>query len=281
MHEQQHAAGRDGREQRALGRGVGGTQQGRVLRGDEVEGRRRERRLRQARVHPANGDTGVARMRGRPLQRHARDLERGHVPAPAREPDGVRALAAADVEHPTGREPGDLGHQRAVGPAAPQLLLFGVPAVPFRLHRGVSDVSVGRRGTRRTRSDALRCLGHRLIVAFASGLATVVADTTTRCGEQPVEIVVAVPGPTQSQTHFLTAAWRASICGAGPFSCADRVAAVLAQHGVAGLSSVTSRSACLGASVHRGASAGLACAWRRAGSRMAGVAVAGSGGRPA
>lgn len=38
VYEQQYAAGRDGREQRSLGRGVWGAQQGRVLRGDQVEG---------------------------------------------------------------------------------------------------------------------------------------------------------------------------------------------------------------------------------------------------
>ncbi len=128
------------------GRGVGGAQQGRVLRGDQVEGSRREHRLRQSGVHPANGDTSVPCVPGRPCQRHARDLERGDIPAAAGEPDGVRALAAADVEHPPGREPGDLGHQRTVGLAAPQLRLVGVPPVPLRLHRRFSDVSVGRPG---------------------------------------------------------------------------------------------------------------------------------------
>ncbi len=143
---QQHAAGRDGCEQCPLGCGVGRAQQGRVLRGDQVERRRRELRLRQFGVHPANGDSGVPRVSGRPLQRHPGDLQRGHLPAAAREPDGVGALAAADVEHPPRREPGDLGHERAVGPAAPQLLPVGVPAVPLRAHCGVSEVSVAGRG---------------------------------------------------------------------------------------------------------------------------------------
>jgi hypothetical protein len=58
-----------------------------------------------------NGEAGVPRVPRRPFQCHAGDLERGHVPAAAREPDGVRALAAADVEHPAGGEPRDLGHE--------------------------------------------------------------------------------------------------------------------------------------------------------------------------
>ena len=50
-------------------------------------------------------DAGVPGVPGRSLQRDPGDLERGHVPAAAREPDGVRALAAADVEHPPGGRP--------------------------------------------------------------------------------------------------------------------------------------------------------------------------------
>jgi hypothetical protein len=146
VYEQQHTPGRDSSEQRSLGGGVGGAQQGWVLRGDQVEGGWREHRLRQCGMYPANGEASVPRMPGRPLQRHARDLERGHVPAAAREPDGVRALTTADVEHPPGCEPGDLGHERTVGLAAPQLLSVGVPVVPLRPHCGISDVSVGRQG---------------------------------------------------------------------------------------------------------------------------------------
>ncbi len=164
--EQQHAAGRNRGEQRMLGRGVGGAQQSGILRGDEVERPQRVPRLRQLGMHPANGHAGVARVPDGPPQRHARDLERGDIPAAAREPDGVRALATADVEHPSGREPGDLGNQRTVGLTAPQQLSLGVPPVPFRRHRGVSDVSVGRRegeGRGRSRRDVV---GHRAIVAY-------------------------------------------------------------------------------------------------------------------
>ena len=143
VHEQQHATGCDGGEQRALGRRVWGAQQGRVLRRDQVEGRRRERRLHQSGVHPCNGDPGIPSVPGRPLQRHPRNLERGHLPAVPGEPDGVRTLPATDVEHSPRREAGHLDHQCAVGLAAPQLLPVQVAVIPFRLHRRISDVLVG------------------------------------------------------------------------------------------------------------------------------------------
>jgi len=63
----------------------------------------------------------------------AGDLQRGHVPAPTGEPHGVRTLAAADVEHPARCEALDLGDEGAVGPAAPQLPLPGVPLVPLEI----------------------------------------------------------------------------------------------------------------------------------------------------
>jgi len=82
-----------------------------------------------------------------PLQRHARDLERGHLPAAAGEPDGVRTLAAADIEHPPRLVPRDFGHEHTIGLTAPELIPVGIPPVPLRLHRGVADVSIGGRGS--------------------------------------------------------------------------------------------------------------------------------------
>ena len=96
VHEQQHTAGRDGREQRPFGRSVGGPQQGRVLRGDQVERRRLELCLRQARVHPMHHDTSVPGVPSRAREGHARHLQRGDVPTPACEPDSVSTLAAAN-----------------------------------------------------------------------------------------------------------------------------------------------------------------------------------------
>lgn len=75
VHDQQHAAGRDGCEQRPLRRRIRGPQQRRVQCADQVERRRPKRRLDQSGMHPADGDTRVSRVLGRPLQRHARDLE--------------------------------------------------------------------------------------------------------------------------------------------------------------------------------------------------------------
>jgi len=77
---------------------------------------------------------------GRPLQRHTRHLEPGHLPATASEPDRVRALTATHVEHPTGRKPVDLGHQRTIRLVTPQLLPVGVPPVPLHPHGAVPDV---------------------------------------------------------------------------------------------------------------------------------------------
>lgn len=114
-----------------------------VLRGHEVEVRRRQRRLHQPVVHPPDRDARVAGALDRPLQRHTRDLQCGHFPACAGKPDGVRALATADIEHSPGSTSGDLRHECAVRLAAPHLRPTGVPAVPLRPDRRVPDVPLG------------------------------------------------------------------------------------------------------------------------------------------
>ena len=71
------------------------------------------------------------------------------------------ALAAAHVEHPARGHPGDLGQQRAVGPAAPQPVApRAVPLVPLRLLRGIADEALGGEGGLWS-----CCAGHRSTVA--------------------------------------------------------------------------------------------------------------------
>jgi hypothetical protein len=116
-------------------------------------------------VQRVAGDTGVPRVPGRPLQRDARNVERSHIPAVDGEPDGVRALAAADIEAPPGCEPGDLGHERTVRLAAPHLLSLGVPPIPLRPHLGRSGVSIGGRGDVGRGRSCSGVIGHRPILA--------------------------------------------------------------------------------------------------------------------
>ena len=106
---------------------------------------------------------------------------------PLGEPDGVRALAAADVEHPPRREPGDLGDQRTVGLAAPQLLPVRVAGVPFRLHRRISDISVGSRVIVGCGWSCCDVVGHRPTVAYRAPVLPLPLPIRQNVRKQPAE----------------------------------------------------------------------------------------------
>ena len=67
-----------------------------------------------------------ARLRDRDLG----VVDSGDVPAERREPDRVLALAAREVERPSGLEIADLGDEKAVRLGRPQVLDGGVLRVP-------------------------------------------------------------------------------------------------------------------------------------------------------
>ena len=117
--DEQDAAGRDRREQRPLRIAARSPAQRRVLGRDEIERPGRQRRLDQAGVHPGGGDARARCVPLRPAQRDTGDIQAGDLPSPPGEPHDVRALPAADVQGPAGREVGDLRHQGPVRGTAP------------------------------------------------------------------------------------------------------------------------------------------------------------------
>lgn len=86
-----------------------------VLRGHQVERGRRKARVEQAAVLEQHVGARLPGVQRRALQRHARHVERGHLPAPGSEPDRVRAPAAAHVERSPRLESGHFGDQSVVG----------------------------------------------------------------------------------------------------------------------------------------------------------------------
>ena len=78
-----------------------------------------------------------------PLQRDPGHVDAGDGPAPAGEPDGVGALAAADVHRGAGRQVGDLLDQPPVRLAGPDALGGGVAVVPVLLGEHLTQVGVG------------------------------------------------------------------------------------------------------------------------------------------
>src|SRR5664280_3845964 len=67
----------------------------------------------------------------RTLQRNSGYVDRGHSPAPVRQPDGVGSLAASHVECGTRFEVAHFGDEGSVGFTAPYLFGIRVPPVPF------------------------------------------------------------------------------------------------------------------------------------------------------
>ncbi len=82
------------------------------------------------------GDAGRDGVLGGDGQRGGRHVHARDRPAARRQPDRVAALAAAQVQPPPGRQIGDLGDQRGVGPAAPAAAALGVERLPERLQLG-------------------------------------------------------------------------------------------------------------------------------------------------
>ena len=116
-------------------------------------------------MHPVDPDTGVAGMSNGSLQRHPGDLESGHGPAAPREPDGVRALTTADIQHPSRGQVGHLDHQRAVGPATPEPLAPRIARVPLRPDRRVTDIAVNSGLLAECGRTHREVIGHGTIVA--------------------------------------------------------------------------------------------------------------------
>jgi hypothetical protein len=85
---------------------------------------------RGVRVDPVHLRARFPGMEFGAVEGHAGDVECGHVPPLARQPDRVCALTAADVEGPPGLKRGYLGDEGAVGLPAPDPLLLGVALVP-------------------------------------------------------------------------------------------------------------------------------------------------------
>src|SRR5690606_5208114 len=67
------------------------------------------------------------------------------APAAPREPDGVRALAASQVQRGAGLQPGRLLDEDGVGLAAPDAVVLGVARVPEFTVRGVLHTPMMRR----------------------------------------------------------------------------------------------------------------------------------------
>lgn len=131
-----------------------------VVGGDQVEpavGALREGRVQVVLLggHPV-AQAERAGQGGEPLDRHGREVDGGDAPPPAREPQRVAALAAAQLQRVAGRQVGDrLGEpdvRAGVGGGGPGR----VDAVPGRagvgrvggVHRGSSGRDVCCRGTR-------------------------------------------------------------------------------------------------------------------------------------
>ncbi|GIU90139.1 MAG: hypothetical protein KatS3mg010_1238 [Acidimicrobiia bacterium] len=76
---------------------------------------------------------GHVPRRGEParlVDRDLREVDAGDLPAAGRQPHGVAALAAREVERTTGWQPGTLGRHEAVRLEAPHHLVRGVAVVP-------------------------------------------------------------------------------------------------------------------------------------------------------
>ena len=87
----------------------------------------------------------------------------------AREPDGVRALTTADVEHPSRGQVGHFDHERTVRPATPQpLATLGVARVPLRPDRRVTDIAVNSGLLAECGRTHREVIGHGTIVAQQS-----------------------------------------------------------------------------------------------------------------
>src|ERR1017187_11024583 len=139
-----------------------------VLGGDQVVAGRARVPRGEVRVPPVDvlGDLSacLGRVGGSALQRDGGQVDRGDLPAALSEPDGVRALAAADVQCRTGRKLRCLAGQVAVGISAPQRAMGAVALVPERLvellrHGGSLSVVMGVTGRRGQR---IPVAGHSL-----------------------------------------------------------------------------------------------------------------------
>jgi hypothetical protein len=88
-------------------------------------------------------DAGRFRVRGDAIERDARHVQRRDPPALVGKPDGIGALAGADVQRITGWQSGHVLDEAWVRLAAPDALGLGVPRVPGLLGVEVGDVVPG------------------------------------------------------------------------------------------------------------------------------------------
>src|SRR5581483_10391738 len=99
---------------------------------DQVERAGRERRVQRVPADPLDGDASPFSRPPCPVEGDVGDVDRCDPPTLLREPDGVRALTAADVERTAGHDARDLRDEASVRPAAPHALVaFAVPRVPL------------------------------------------------------------------------------------------------------------------------------------------------------
>ena len=136
--DQQGPPGSDGVEERADRLIAGRVLQGRIQNGHEVVGRGRPWRRRDVRVDPIDVHTRPACAGGGALERHLRHVDAGHLPAGPGEPDGIRSLAAPDVECTSRGALSELGDQHTVRLSAPQ------PVAPARIPLVPVDPAHGR-----------------------------------------------------------------------------------------------------------------------------------------
>ena len=101
-----------------------------VEHGDEIEPARLQLVLDHVAEHPIDGDAAARRELCRLRERDVREVDARHPPSVLREPDGISALPARDIERAAGPKALDLCGEQPIRLRRPEQLLLRVATVP-------------------------------------------------------------------------------------------------------------------------------------------------------